>query len=148
MKRASGMHIDNSSPTYLFRVVQFLLVGWKIFEPHDFFFACIMLGQCRSINFFKTTRNAWIFFKSFSLTRIFILNFVFDPLFPFLMVRPLVMLNATCYSAVGFKSTILNLCSFSHAYLLRKLITFIFLYFIIILQQRFREKRFSTGIQL
>ena len=42
------------------------------------------------------------------------------------MVRALVVLNATCYSAVGFKSTILSLCSFAPRILASKIHYFYF----------------------
>ena len=72
------MHIDNSSPTCLIRVVHFYWWGGE-FSSRMFFFLLsfllhelIILGPCRSIDFFKATRGACFFFIRFSLTRIFI----------------------------------------------------------------------------
>lgn len=109
MKRVSGMHIDNSSPTCLIRVVHLYWWGGE-FSSRMFFpsfvivsFAWIILGQCRGINFFQGYSERINFFhKVLSLREYLIL--VFDPVFPFLMVHPLVVLSATRYSTPGFKS--------------------------------------------
>ena len=109
MKRASSMHIDNSSPTCLIRVVHVYWWGGE-FSSRMFFpsfvivsFAWIILGQCRGINFFKATRSEMNFFnKVFPYANIYFC--IWSRLGPFLMVRPLLVLKATRYSTPGFKS--------------------------------------------